>query len=49
MRNSGMPGFNAQLRGQAGQMFTGWIGFDYKNLRPELITSANVETNVRIF
>lgn len=48
MRNSGLPGFNAQLRGQAGQMFTCWIGIDYKNLRPELRTSANLETNVRL-
>jgi hypothetical protein len=48
MRNSGLPGLNAQLRGQAGQMFTGFVGFDYKNLRPELRTSANVETNVRV-
>jgi hypothetical protein len=48
MRNSGMPGFNAQLRGQAGEIFTGWVGIDYKNLRPELRTNVNVETNVRI-
>jgi len=48
MRNSGLPGFNAQLRAQAGEVFTGWIGVDYKNIRPELRTSANVETNVRI-
>ncbi len=48
MRNSGLPGLNVQLRGQAGDIFTGWAGIDYKNLRPELRTSANAETNVRI-
>jgi hypothetical protein len=48
MRNSGMPGFSAQLRGQYGEIFTGWIGIDYKNLRPELRTSVNAGTNARI-
>jgi hypothetical protein len=48
MRNSGLPGFNAQLRGQTGENFTGFIGVDYKNIRPELRSTANVETNARI-
>ncbi|MBA4323178.1 MAG: hypothetical protein C0408_10215, partial [Odoribacter sp.] len=48
LRNSGLPGFNVQFRVPAGEVFTGWAGFDYKRLRPELRTSANVETNAAI-
>ncbi|MCU0362916.1 MAG: hypothetical protein MUE32_06130 [Bacteroidales bacterium] len=48
MRNSGLPGFNGQVRVAAGEKVTAWAGFDYKNLRPELRTSLNVETNERI-
>ena len=45
LRNSGLPGFDLQLRIPAGNALTGWAGVDYKRLRPELKTSANVETN----
>jgi hypothetical protein len=48
IRNSGLPGFNIQLRVPAGDVFTGWTGFDYKILRPELKTSANIETDAKI-
>ena len=32
----------------ANDNFTAWAGIDYKKLRPELRTSANVETNSTI-
>ena len=48
MRNSGLPGFNLQLRVPAGDVFTGWAGLDYKTLRPELKTPAIVETDAAI-
>jgi len=48
LRNSGLPGANIQLRIPSGEIFTGWIGFDYKTLRPELKTTANVETDATI-
>jgi hypothetical protein len=44
MRNSGMPGFNLQVKVPAGKFFTGWAGADYKRLRPELKTTSNYET-----
>ena len=48
LRNSVLPGFNIQLRVPAGDIITGWAGFDYKTLRPELKTSADVETDATI-
>jgi len=48
LRNSGLPGFDLQLRIPAGDAVTGWAGIDYKRVRPELKTSANVETNAMI-
>ena len=48
LRNSLLPGFNIQLRVPAGDMITGWAGFDYKTLRPELKTSADTETDATI-
>jgi hypothetical protein len=48
LRNSLLPGFNIQLRVPAGDMVTGWAGFDYKTLRPELKTSAYAETDASI-
>jgi hypothetical protein len=48
LRNSKLPGMNIQLRVPAGDVFTGWAGFDYKKLRPEIKTSANAETDVTI-
>lgn len=48
LRNSGMPGFNFQVRVPAGKSITGWAGIDYKKLRPELKTSMNFETNSTI-
>ncbi len=44
LRNSGLPGFNLQLRTPIGDALTGWSGLDYKRLRPELKTSANMES-----
>src|SRR5665648_38427 len=48
LRNSGLPGFNVQFRLPAGDMVTGWTGLDYKRLRPELKSSANIESDARI-
>jgi len=48
IRNSGLPGANIQIRIPAGEIFTSWAGFDYKTLRPELKTTANVETDATI-
>ena len=48
LRNSGLPGFNMQLRAPAGEVITGWVGLDYKTLRPEIRTSMNVETDASI-
>ena len=48
MRNSGLPGFNLQLRAAAGDVFTAWAGADYKTIRPELKTPANIETSATI-
>jgi hypothetical protein len=48
MRNSGMPGLNFQVRIPAGDILTAWAGVDYKKIRPEIKTSANVETDVMV-
>lgn len=48
LRNSGLPGFDVQFRIPVGNAVTGWTGFDYKTLRPELKTSANFETDATI-
>lgn len=48
LRNSGLPGFNMQVKVPAGDIFTAWGGADFKKLRPELRTSANYETDASI-
>ncbi len=48
LRNSPLPGFDFQLRIPAGKNLTGWAGVDYKKLRPELKTPANIETDASI-
>jgi hypothetical protein len=48
MRNSGLPGANLQIKVPGNDMITAWAGVDYKRLRPELRTSANIETNATI-
>lgn len=48
IRNSGLPGFNLQVQAVAGDVFTAWAGADYKTLRPELKTPANIETDATI-
>lgn len=48
LRNSGLPGFNFQIKVPVGELFTGWAGVDYKSLRPELKTSTNFETDATI-
>ena len=48
LRNSGLPGFNFQLRVPAGSIITAWGGIDYKNLRPELRTTSNFETHASV-
>lgn len=48
MRNSGMPGLHLQVKVPAGDGLTAWAGVDYKMIRPELVTSANLETDVKL-
>src|SRR4030043_285316 len=48
LRNSILPGLHLQLRIPAGSMLTGWIGIDYKKLRPELRTIVNIETDASV-
>ncbi|MCI0522692.1 MAG: hypothetical protein L0Y37_03455 [Bacteroidales bacterium] len=48
LRNSGMPGLHLQMKIPAGNTFTAWAGVDYKRLRPELKSTANVETDVTV-
>jgi len=48
LRNSSMPGIDFQFRIPAGKVVTGWAGIDFKKLRPELKTSANLETDASI-
>jgi hypothetical protein len=45
LRNSGLPALDIQLRLPAGSQVTGWIGIDYKRIRPELRSILNVETD----
>ncbi len=48
MRNSGVPGFNLQMKLPVGDVFTGWAGVDYKRLRPELKTATNFGTDASL-
>lgn len=48
MKNSGLPGFDLQLRAPMGETFVAWAGVDYKVLRPEIKTTANFETSTTI-
>lgn len=48
MRNSGLPGGHLQLRLPIGSLITFWTGVDYKTIRPELKTTANVATDATI-
>ena len=48
LRNSGTPGVHFQVRMPAGEYLTAWAGADYKTIRPEIKTSANIETNARV-
>ncbi len=48
IRNSGIPGVNIHFRIPAGEIFTVWAGLDYKTLKPELKTTANIKTNSTI-
>jgi len=48
LRNSGVPGLNMQFRIPASDAITGWAGLDYKTLRPQLRTIANIETGSKI-
>lgn len=48
LRNSGMPGFDLQLKVPAGDVITIWAGADYKKLRPELRTPLNFSTDEMI-
>jgi hypothetical protein len=44
LRNSCVPGLDLQLKVTAGEAVTGWAGFGYKRIRPELRTLLNLET-----
>lgn len=48
LRNNCLPGLNIRLSAPAGDYFSAWAGVDYKTLRPELVTSANVESDATI-
>jgi hypothetical protein len=48
LRNSGMPGTNFQMRLVAGDKLTGFAGVDYKKIRPELKTTANIKTDATL-
>jgi hypothetical protein len=48
LRNSGTPGMHFQVKIPAGGNLTAWAGVDYKTIRPEIKTSANIETNARV-
>ncbi len=48
LRNSTIPGLNLLLKIPAGSNVTGWLGVDYKNIRPELVTAMNYESNERV-
>ena len=47
-KNACIPGIDFLIRIPAGDVFTAWAGVDYKTLRPELKTIANVETDARV-
>lgn len=44
LRNSGTPGIHLQAKIPAGEYLTAWAGADYKTVRPEIKTTANIET-----
>ncbi|MDZ7633360.1 MAG: hypothetical protein U5L72_02525 [Bacteroidales bacterium] len=48
IRNSGTPGMHFQVKMPAGGNLTAWAGVDYKTIRPEIRTSANIETDVTV-
>ena len=48
LRNSGMPGTNFQMRLVAGDKLTALAGIDYKKIRPELRTTANIKTDATL-
>ncbi len=48
LRNSCLPGLDIKLSAPAGDHFAAWAGVDYKTLRPELVTSANAESDATI-
>lgn len=48
LRNSGTPGMHLQVKMPAGEYLTAWAGADYKTIRPEIRTSANIETSARL-
>jgi hypothetical protein len=44
LRNSSTPGMHLQVKMPAGENLTAWAGADWKTIRPEIRTSANIET-----
>jgi hypothetical protein len=48
LRNSGTPGIHLQVRMPAGENLTAWAGADYKTIRPEIKTPANIETSEKV-
>ncbi len=48
IRNSGRPGMHLQVRLPVGDNLTAWGGVDYKVLRPEIKSAANIETDATV-
>ena len=48
LRNSGIPGMHLQVRLPAGESLTLWGGADYKVIRPEIKTGADILTNATV-
>lgn len=48
IRNSGIPGLHLQVKAPAGENLTAWGGIDFKVIRPEIRTTANIETDATV-
>ena len=48
IRNSGIPGMHLQIKAPASENLTAWGGVDYKVIRPEIRTAANIETDATV-
>ncbi len=48
IRNSGIPGLHLQFKVPAGENLTAWGGIDFKVIRPEIRTPANIATDATV-